>query len=148
MISIGFIIASVILFVLIGLVFGVIIRTWGQPTHESYGMLTESAVLRRAFIIFGIPVIIILCVGLYPFERDHHWYTEYTETVISKDTTTLNVNEDNNFRFELTNGIVFKSTDYRFVDVEVGDTITVNCIKNWNYLSADDYDCSLASVSP
>lgn len=146
MISDGFVISLFAVGLLLAFLVVIVVTTHGKETHTPYDMLTDSAALRRFSVAIVLPILIIFAVCLYPYEREHHWYETYTETVVAKDASTFNVNQDNKFRIELSNGIVFRSDDYRFVTVQVGDVIQVNCIRNWHYTSADDYDCRFGSV--
>lgn len=147
MISDGFVAALVFVALLAALLAAVNILTWGRPTHE-YHMLTASAALRRWVNLIGAILLLLFVIGLYPYEREHHWYEPYTATIVAKDAATFNVNEDNKYRIELDNGVIFRSDDYRFVPLQVGDVVRVNCIRNWHYTAQDDWDCQFAGTQP
>lgn len=144
MISDGFVVSMVVAGILLAVLVAVIVDTWGEKSRDQYGM-TDAGMVRGLTVAITLPLLIGFAIGLYPYEREHHWYESHTETIVAKDAATFNVNEDNEFRIELSNGITFRSDDYRFVALSVGDTVTVNCIRNWNYLSQDDYDCKFGA---
>lgn len=148
MVSIGFIAALVFAALVFLFLVGTIWLLHGKPTHEDHWWdkrgdppLTGEGAFRRTTIVVCTLVLLGFVLGLYPYEKEHHWYLEYTETVVAKDDATFSVNEDQSYRIELENGIVFRSKDYRFIPVQVGDTITVHCIVAWIYNEADRYGC-------
>ena len=151
MVSAGFVSAIVFMVIVLGFMVFTVAFLHGDETHESYSYngtrgLTGEGMFRRWTIAICTFLLLAFALGLYPYEREHHWYLEHTGVIVAKDASTFNVNEDQKYRIELDDGTVFRSDDFRFVPLQVGDTVTVHCIKSWIYNAQDRNECTFGSA--
>lgn len=156
MISIGWLIGTIISAILILASAIVGLLSWMTP-RETVGRNNYSEpdndLLWATRIIST--VVLLATVGVYfgttwpTFDMQYHTYKPVSGTVTAIGTRLLGSDKSTNQEFVVTiNGQDYRCDDTRCALTKVGDTLSLRCIRDWQYAGTSGWDCNYVSETP
>ncbi len=92
--------------------------------------------------------LMILILGFYPYGQEYHKFVPTSGVVASVNDRLVSTGKGMEQKFVVKfedDDQEYGCLDTRCALIEVGDTVTINCIKEWDYQGADGYDCKWGS---
>lgn len=141
MISIGFVIAVCVLSVLLTLCAALYVL--GHLLRRADDYPGESVAFR---IAGGVLAVVLLCAfgaGLYPYDMQYHRYKHVEGTVSSIEARMLADGKatTQQYAVRFDGGSIYRCDDSRCALVRPGDTLSLWCIREWQYASTSGWRC-------
>ena len=106
--------------------------------------------MARGLIASVVIVVAFTAGALFPWEKPYHYFETYSGPVAEIEARLLadgdGMSEKFAVRFEGSTQ-EYGCEDTRCALVQPGDTLTLRCIKVWEYSGTDGYDCSFVSAT-
>lgn len=159
MISLSWIIGNAVTILLLGGWFAA--WRWGrrwrnerETASYSQGGRTERGILANV-AFFGSFVAAVATLGIYvaatwpTFDMQYHSYKQVSGSVQAVSSRFLGDGKSTTQNFAVTiAGHDYRCDDTRCALVKVGDTLTLSCIREWQYAGTSGYDCNFVSDEP
>jgi hypothetical protein len=144
---IGIIVASVILLASVAGLFLAIRWRRHADSYDDTGAATASIVTCAIAIV---ATVVISAIAFYPYDMQYHQWRPVSGTVQVVD---VRIQSDGaassqNYAVRLTDGQTYRCDDTRCSLLKPGDTVSLKCIREWQYASTSGWGCRFVSSVP
>jgi hypothetical protein len=143
---VGIIVASVLWLAFVGALWLAV--RWRRTADRYDRSMANVCVV--ASVVAIVATVGITAAALYPYDMQYHQWRSVSGTVAQVDVRMQSDGSatSQNYAVRLTDGQTYRCDDTRCSLLKPGDTVSLKCIREWQYASTSGWGCRFVSSVP